>query len=177
MAHIEQVRVTKLQQELRKALKAGSLQVLGRTTQSIQEWDRDFLLRDHSLFSLSLSLSFLRTKHPEAAPTSMRPKLCSPISPAGKGGWAAQSMDFLTKKCKENLFFTFGSVTEKKQFQVAKSKTKVPQGMGRRGCSQVTTSKLNPQGGVSLEEFRMSEQPRQHNRAGGLEIISSQAKA
>lgn len=36
-------------------------------------------------------------------------------------------MDFLTRKCKENLFFTFGNVTEKKQFQDppgAKSKTK-----------------------------------------------------
>lgn len=59
-------------------------------------------------------------------------------------------MDFLKRKCKENLLFTFGSVTEQKQFQdplVAKSKTKVPQGMGTRGCSQITTSKLNPQGG------------------------------
>lgn len=68
-------------------------------------------------------------------------------------------MDFLTRKCKENLFFTFGSATEKKQIQdplVTKSKTKVPQGMGTRGCSQITASKLYPQGGVSLEEFRMS---------------------
>lgn len=56
----------------------------------------------------------MRPEHPEAAPTSMRPKLSSPVSPAGEGGWAAHSMDFLTRKWKENLFFTFGSVTEKK---------------------------------------------------------------
>lgn len=68
----------------------------------------------------------MKPKHPEAAP-SMRTKLSSPVSLAGQGGWAAQSMDFLTRKCKENLFFTFGSVTVKKQFQDppgAESKTK-----------------------------------------------------
>lgn len=69
---------------------------------------------------------------------------------------------------------------KKEQFQdplVAKSKTNAPQGMGTRGCSQVTTSKLIPQGDVSLEEFRMSEQPRQHNRTRGTGVASSQAKA
>lgn len=100
----------------------------------------------------------MRPQDPEAPPTSMRPKLSSPGAPAGEGGWAAQSMDFLTRKRKENLFFTFGSETEKKQFQdplVAKSKTNVPQGMGTHGCSQVTTPTLSPRGGVSLEEFQM----------------------
>lgn len=132
MADSEQERVTKRQQELRKALNSRVTAGLGEDKSDhpcSHQWDRGFPAPG----SLSLGSSSVRPQHPEAPPTSMRPKLSSPGSPAGEGGWAAQSMDFVTRKHKENLFFTFGSVTVKKQFQeplVAKSKTNIPQGMG-----------------------------------------------
>lgn len=174
MAHSEQVRVTK--QELRKALNSRVTAGLGEDkSERPTSGTEDFLLQD-----LFLSQEqFCETQTPRGSPHIHETKAVQPCFTCWRGRVGSTEYDFLTRKCKENLFFTFGSITDKKQFQdprVAKSKTKVPQGMGTRGCSQVT-SKLNPQGRVSLEEFRMSEQPRQHIRAGGLGIVSSQAKS
>lgn len=130
---------------------------MGKITRSIPaptSGTEDFLLQD-----LSLGSSSVRPQDPEAPPHP-RDQSCPVLVHLleREGGQHRVCMDFLTRKRKENLFFTFGSETEKKQFQdplVAKSKTNVPQGMGTHGCSQVTTPTLSPRGGVSLEEFQM----------------------